>query len=249
MKNLLLILLVLMFLSCSSDNEVQNNLKNDEKVEFSLNYTLLKEGSMTKTTDSYSVFYNKYIETRRLTPQQYKISFKSIENGDSLVVQGYWENKDFIKLKEGKYEVRGISYPANSTQKGTAQYIAQDTVSLSFDEIVTITKEMYNLTLKANYNCLMLLFNNTNIEDIYIDKKITPKVNAYKLDDIFYMFIRDKKLIDDICTVHESPLYIQRIDNSISELWLNKFSMEVGKYYFFEDVNGNYELQPMENGY
>lgn len=250
MKNLSLsFLFILLFFSCSSDDEIINIPNDNEEVEILLNYTLLKEGSMTKSMDLYSDFYNKYIETRKLTPRQYEISFKKMDESDSLVVKGYWENKDFIKLKEGKYKVKGISYPINSTKKGTAQYIAQDTVSLSFDEVVTITKDMDNLTLKANYNCFMLLFDNQNISDVFFDKKIHPNISAYKLDNVFYMFVRNKKTLDDICIVHGSPLYIKRIDNTISELWLNKFIMEIGKYYLFEDVNGSYQLHPMENGY
>lgn len=65
----------------------------------------------------------------------------------------------------------------------------------------------------------------------------------------FTCLLEIKKTLDDICIVHGSPLYIKRIDNTISELWLNKFIMEIGKYYLFEDVNGSYQLHPMENGY
>lgn len=46
-----------------------------------------------------------------------------------------------------------------------------------------------------------------------------------------------------------SNLLCIRKDNTISELWLDKFLLEKGKYYYFENVNGNYELYPMENGY
>ena len=108
---------------------------------------------------------------------------------------------------------------------------------------------MSNIVLKANYDCFMILFDNANIEDVYLRQDMSPKVNAYQLGNVFYMFIRDKKLLDEICTIQETPLYVKKKDSSISELWLNKFSMEKGKYYYFEDVNGSYELSPMGSGY
>lgn len=60
MKNLSLsFLFILLFSSCSSDDEIINIPNDNEEVEILLNYTLLKEGSMTKSMDLYSDFYNK----------------------------------------------------------------------------------------------------------------------------------------------------------------------------------------------
>lgn len=244
-KNVLIAILLILACSCSSEKEEQTEEKQD--VSLTIGYTLLNSGSMTRNI--YSDFYNKYIDSRELTPYSYSISFKNIESGDSLVVKGMWNNRDFFTLREGNYEVKGISYPINSLKAGYAEYIAQDTVSLCFNEKIEITKNMSNIVLKANYDCFMILFDNANIEDVYLRQDMSPKVNAYQLGNVFYMFIRDKKLLDETCTIQETPLYVKKKDNSISELWLNKFSMEKGKYYYFEDVNGSYELSPMGSGY
>lgn len=244
-KNVFIAILLILACSCSSEKDEQTEEKQD--VSLTIGYTLVSSGSMTRST--YSDFYNKYIDSRKLTPYSYSISFKNLESGDSLIINGMWSNKDFFSLREGTYEIKGTSYPINSLKAGYAEYIAQDTVSLYFNEKMEITKNMNDIMLKANYDCFMLLFDNANIEDIYLRQDMNPKVNAYQLDNVFYMFIRDKKLLDEICTVHETPLYVKRNNNSISELWLNKFSMEKGKYYYFKDVNGNYELSPMESGY
>lgn len=243
-RNVLTTILLVLVCSCSSEKE--GPMKEKQDVSLTIGYTLINSGSMTKST--YSDFYDKYINSRVLTPCSYSISFKNIESGDSLVVNGLWENKDFFTLKEGNYEVKGTSYPMNSSKVGYKEYIVQDTVSLCFNEKMKITKDMNNLLLKANYDCCMILFDNANIKDIYLRKDMTPKVNAYKLDNVLYLFIRDKKILDEVCTELKTPLYIERKDGSVSELWINKFNMEKGKYYYFENINGNYELSPMENG-
>lgn len=244
-KNILSTMLLILVYSCSSGKEEQMEDKQD--VSLTIGYTLVNSGSMARST--YSDFFNKYIDSRKLTPYSYSISFKNLENGDSLVINGIWNNKDFFSLREGLYEVKGISYPINSLKAGYAEYIAQDTLSLCFNEKMEITKKMNNIVLKAKYDCFMILLDNANIEAVYLRQDMTPKVNAYHLDNTFYMFVRDKKLLDEICTTHKTPLYVLRKDKSISELWINKFSMEKGKYYYFEDINGNYELSPMESGY
>lgn len=74
-----------------------------------------------------------------------------------------------------------------------------------------------------------------------------PVVSAYEIDDVYYMFFRDKKLIDDISTTFSS-LNCTRNDGNITELWLNKFNFEKGKYYYFHDINGEFELPEMEPG-
>lgn len=246
MKKILFALFGVLLYSCSSD-EKEEPTEGIQDVSVTLSYTLANSGSMTRST--YSDFYNKYIETRLLTPSSYSISFKNIENGDSIVINGKWKNKNFFVLREGTYSVKGVSYPSNSVKPGFAEYIVQDTVSLCFDEKIEITKNMSNLSLKAKYDCFMLLFDNDDIDLIYYDQSINPKINSYKINNIFYMFVRNKKLIDDLGKVFNSPLYIKKRDGYVSELWLDKFNMEIGKFYYFKDTNGTYNLSPMDNGY
>ena len=93
-KNVLIAILLILACSCSSEKEEQTEEKQD--VSLTIGYTLLNSGSMTRNT--YSDFYNKYIDSRELTPYSYSISFKNIESGDSLVVKGMWNNRDFFTL-------------------------------------------------------------------------------------------------------------------------------------------------------
>lgn len=56
-----------------------------------------------------------------------------------------------------------------------------------------------------------------------------------------------KDMTYDISTTFSS-LNCTRNDGNITELWLNKFNFEKGKYYYFHDINGEFELPEMEPG-
>lgn len=207
MKNIFLLgILLFSISSCSSDTS-NTILDEKENVSISIGYTLLQSGSMSRS--SYADFYNKYIDTRKLTPTTYSISFKNKETGDSIIANGYWNENDFFTLREGVYEVSGISYPANSHKKGTAEYIAQDTVSLYFKEDILVQKDINHIVLNAKYDCFMILFQMDNIKNIYFSKDVNPLVEAYSIDDIYYMFFRDKRHIDNYGNVFKSPLYTE----------------------------------------
>lgn len=232
--------------SCTQNEEINQSL---EEVTLKLGYDFFESGNMTRSgNELYAEFFNKYIKTKKFTPRIYELSFKNITNGDSLVVRGNWENNDFLSLSKGTYKIKGISYPISSLKAGTARYIAQDTVSLCFDETIEVVENMNNLILKASYDCFMLMFDRDNFKKIIFgDEDMHPVVSAYEIDDIYYMFFRDKKIIDDISTTFSS-LNCTRNDGNITELWLNKFNFEKGKYYYFHDINGEFELPEMEPG-
>lgn len=235
-------IVTLCLFSCNKEN-----YKEDYKefIKFKINYSLgYESGSMTRSgADIYNQFYNEYIKPRKLTPRIYEISFKNIERGDSVIVRGDWNSDDFITLLEGEYEVKGKSFPVLSQLLGDSRYIVQDTLTLLFDEKINISKDVNIIKLNAMYDCFMIFFDNKNFKSIGYDK-ISPEVKAYKLDNIYYMLFRYTDVINNV-DKNYGGLSCVRNNGEITKLWISKFNFEKGKYYYFKDINGDYELPPM----
>ena len=111
-------------------------------------------------------------------------------------INGLWENEDAIRLPEGEYVVTGYSCP-NEPLSGQ-YYIPSDTVFLSFNETVTLTKNMKNLTLKANYDSYLLLFDVANTSKISLRGNSGDVITGSLTKDLpkdntcYWTFVKDK---------------------------------------------------------
>lgn len=224
---------------CSNTEESPDVEVLPQELSVTLDYNFFESGSMTRSGDGlYQEFYNKYVKTKILTPTTYEITFRSINNKDSIIVRGYWNQKNIFKIREGEYNIKGISHPniGNSILSG-------DTVSICFNENVTIGKETTSISLEAKYDSFLLLFDPDNIKEIRWGK-FTPVVKFKKVNEAFYSFFNSKESI----LIMKDPLYITRNNGAISELWIHKFNLEYGNFYYFKDINGRFEIPPMDNG-
>ena len=241
---LLVITSVFCFTSCSNEEDVYI----PQEVEFTLDYTFIESGSMTRATgaDVYNEFYEKYIKTKQLTPTTYSLTFKNKETGAIATINGYWDKKDAIRLIEGEYEVIGMSSPKISV-KGSPS----DTVSISFNETIYITKDMSNLTLTAIYDSYLLLFdannctkcrffhdNNTNSQP-RIDKTLN------NTGDVLNLFIKD---FNYTTSTFKPLIELTRPDGRMSTIYLNDIPFEKGKYYYFNDMTNSFDIPKMESG-
>ena len=223
----------------SASSEIPSD-EPKEEVEFKLDYTFAEIGDMTRATgeEVYTMFYNKYIKTKELTPKSYSLRFTRIKTNAYAEFNGYWDTDDGIRLPEGEYIVTGTSHPKNASVN------VSDSVHLVFQDTVNITKDMKLLTLKAKYDSYLLLFDADNNNRVTFN----PGENNYKSfelkkssDNIFYLFIQ---------AVYSSSTNIGIAHNSgkFSYIYLSKMPFEKGKYYYFNDMTNSFDIPMMESG-
>lgn len=234
-KILLLMMTTLAIAGCS--NEEQNNLVPEE-VTVNIDYDFWESGSMSRSgADLYTNFYNKYIKTKLLTPTTYTLSLSTKDVPKATTINGYWGNKDGIRLIEGTYNIYGTSNPISSKA-------SIDTLSMSFSEKVEITKETTSITLTAKHSSFMLIFDASNTTSIDYSGYLHGGYGTYSLakkDDIFYIFI--SKDIEE-----SDKIVITRKNKKQVTINLYGLPFEKGKYYYFNDVTNSFDVPPMTEG-
>ena len=248
MRKTFFTMLVLAFLSSlysCSPNEPQ-------EVDFTLNYTFVESGSMINTNTTrvdgnsvYNNFYEKHIQTKLLTPTTYSLTFKNQDKDEFVTIDGTWNENNGVRLPEGKYIVKGVSQPIEKELSYGYKY-PSDTAYLIFEEEVSIEKDMSHLTLTANYDSFLLLFDATNTQMIKVmnqDKFLTCD------DDNYWLFVRDKmyKSSNGSSTTYYF-LDITRKNGDKINIELNNFPFEKGKYYYFNDMTNSFDIPKMESG-
>jgi hypothetical protein len=221
-----------------------------QEVALTLDYSFIESGSMTKTIgeEVYDNFYEEYIKNKILTPTTYSLTFTNVETGAVANMNGFWKNKDAIRLTEGEYEVVGTSVPTHNKLKGEPS----DTTYLTFSEKITITKDLSSLVLQAQYDSYLLMFDVENIQEIYYEHYYDSSYanscvehNLYKSQSLFTMFVKDLKYGDD---KRAHRIYLIRKDGQKITITLDKFPFEKGKYYYFNDMTNSFDIPKMESG-
>lgn len=238
MKKLLSIATALLTLSaCSSSEEPQ---QPKEMVEFSLNYDFADKGDMARSagSDAYATFYNNQIKTKKLTPQHFNLVFTDA-NGATYTLNSRWDLNTKFNLLEGEYTVTGTSNPVY--QKTI------DTLSIKFDEKITISKENPNISLTAINNCYLLLFGADDITSVkqkakFKDKPYTVDSELNKTDNLYYSFNRKNS------SWYEYGITISYSNGSTNVINLLKIPFEHGKYYYFNTFTNSFSVPAMEEG-
>lgn len=242
----LLFTLLLGLSSCS-----KNGSYSPQEVDLTLDYTFIKNGSMTKSSsaDVYDNFYEKYIKTKILTPKTYSLTFKNKETKEIvLTIDGNWDKTVGIRLPEGSYVVSGISQPLEKELNYKEYKYPSDTVYLNFNEEINIDKDMTKLVLTAKYDSFLLLFDAKNTEKIlmYNDKNLSSDSNIY------WIFMRDKKFRTSSSTSHSSEYYYDldliRKNGDRASIKIKDIPFEKGKYYYFNDATNSFDIPKMESG-
>lgn len=202
-----------------------------QEAEFTINYGFAESGPMTKSGATvYSDFYNAYIKTQILTPDTYTLTFSN-ETGAVATFYGSWANMDMVKLLEGTYTVTGSSGHTD---------LNQDLATLSFNQDVVITKATTNIQLTATYNCLLLMFDKTRITEAYYSDGGYDKTNLFSQDNnVLYIFLSDD------FTPSANIKYKRDEINPSSTIYLRPLSLQNGYYYYFDDINGTFDVPPM----
>lgn len=246
LSTMLIMTSLVCFVSCSNDVE---EIYIPQEVEFTLDYTFAESGSMTRATgeEIYSSFYDKYIKTKQLTPTTYSLTFTNVATGAKTTINnGVWKNKDAIRLMEGEYTVTGTSAPRPIESELLSYYIS-DTVFISFDETVHISKDMTNINLTAKYDSYLLMFDKDNCNEayyhVYTDGR-TNRKNLYETVNNYILYIHHFPIIGG----NDNFIWLIRNDNSQIKIELEKQPFENGKYYYFNDMSNSFDIPKMESG-
>lgn len=157
-------------------------------------------------------------------------------------ISGKWGEKNMIRLMEGSYDVTGYARPSSYNQTGI------DTLSLSFEETITIVPNTTALTLNAQYDSYLLMFDASTIEKIqyYYNNESNVihgnKIHLPKGDDICYMFVKD------FYGAKINTVQITRKNSKFTEVDLKNIPLEKGKWYYFNDLTESFDLPKMESG-
>lgn len=239
------------FTACSND---EDEFYTPQEVDLTLDYTFVESGSMAKASttratgaDVYDDFYNNYIKTKQLTPTTYSLTFTNVATGAKTTINnGVWKNKDAIRLIEGEYTVTGTSAPQPIESEMLSHYIS-DTVFISFDETVRISKDMTNINLTAKYDSYLLMFDKDYCNEAYYHVYLNGRNNRkylYETDNNYALFIHNFPIIGG----NDNFIWLIRNDNSQIKIELEKQPFEKGKYYYFNDMTNSFDIPKMESG-
>lgn len=249
MKKILTMMLIVTSLVCLSSCSSEEEVYIPQEVDLTLSYSFAESGSMTKATGAevYNDFYEKYIKTKKLAPTTYSLTFKHKTTGaTTTITNGIWKNKDAIRLIEGEYEVTGTSAPIPKDADILSHYVS-DTVFISFEEVISVTKDMKNLNLTAKYDSFLLMFDDVNYSDIhyhYYESGRNYNQDLYKTENNYVIFINGFPSIG----ANYNSVWLLRNDASKIKIELEKLPFEKGKYYYFNDMTNSFDIPPMESG-
>lgn len=236
--------LALTLFSCSNDTDPV--VKHE--ANFTVDYVFSESGSLSRATGSevYDAFYNSYIKTKKIAPKTYYLEFKAGEE-TVLTVNGNWDSKTGIRLLEGEYNVTGYSYPIEKYAE-KPQYLPSDSVYITFNEKVNISKDMSTLVLNAKYDSFLLLFDKQNKSSVTLN--VGEK--ALKNDDsCYWIFSKEKSWTNwdnGFSFTHYFTTNIETTNGDELELVFGKLPLEKGKFYYFNDMTNSFDLPKMENG-
>lgn len=239
MKKLFFQLTVLTAVLCLSSCN-KDEIRQPQEVEFTIEYSF-SSGSMSRATndETYTKFFNDYIKTRKITPNHFSISFINSETNQKTDITGLWTEKSLVKLLEGDYTVSG-----NSINKSSSYKYVRDSLALSFNDNISINSKTTSLKIKADYNCSLIFFDASKITKVrYVNDDYYNKVDESLniLNDYFYGFVHS--YIGD-----NSYIEITRKYDKTVKIYTKGLNLENGKYYFFNDLTGGFDLEPMTPG-
>jgi hypothetical protein len=241
------------------------------KVSISLDYTFpSRSGDMAaKDGPTYLDFYNQYISSKILTPRTYYIMFTSLTLHTGTGINGKWGNKVQAYIPPDRYEIDGYSQP-------TKYQVWGDTCYLKFHDTIDITKTSTDVTLKALYDCSLILLDTTDVKNTILHADTTKwtypalfsntvKKTMMKSGAFYNAFYSNGPANGD--GYYKADLYLtvtsRRIDTTYSsvhgvqtiyvhnrtgEIVLSLYTWTPGKYYYFSESDNNYNLSPMISG-
>lgn len=242
MKKISFLALALLLLGSCATEEPK---KEKEMVDVTLSYLFAESGDMSRSSDLYNTFYNNQIKSKKITPDNFTLTFTENTSGAVYTHYGKWSNNTKFAFLEGTYKVKGTSKPVN---------LAIDTLYLTFEEEITINKESTAVSLHAKNNCYLLAFEEENIEKINYKRKAGSTYSgistvSYTLpctDNIYYMVVNNLSTVSS--EGNNNTLNLKYKNGDESSITLDAMPFEKGKYYIFNGLSNSFDVPAMEEG-
>lgn len=238
--NLLLIATFGLAITSCSSNESED-LQDPNKINVTFVYTLntSSSGMMSRAItneDVFNEFYEK-IKNGELVAPTYTLTLTEVSTGVVYTFNGLWGNHDLVTLNTGTYRVVGTS-----TADGDN---IQDKCSFTFDEHIEISATSNVITLHANYDCFLLIFNNSQIRSLE-NHSGTTLSSFFNFNNYKYAFVNNKLYNEE----KKDKAYIlgKYTDDAEFKIFTSNLNFEKGKYYVYNSVSNGFDVPPMENG-
>lgn len=99
MKKIIFLGVILLLVSCNKQSA------NQKEVYFTIDYYFPESGSMyTKASSgdiAYQTFKDNCIDTRKVMPTKYEITFTNEDTGEITNIKGHWNKKEGFRLPAG----------------------------------------------------------------------------------------------------------------------------------------------------
>ena len=193
---------------------------------------------MTKVSDEdiFAEFYEKILSAELVAPQ-YDLVLTDESTNIQYEFKGTWNKKDMVTVRTGRYHVVGTS-----TATGVS---VQDKCSFVFDEYIDISSSATQITLTAQYDCFLIIFNAAGLSTLSNYNGTTSR-NLSSFSTYKYAFVNDKLYLDD----KQDLAYIngRYTDGAEFKCYTGQLVFEKGKYYVYNSVTGTFTVPSMENG-
>lgn len=113
---------------------------------------------------------------------------------------------------------------------------------MTFNTEVVIDQNTSSITIKALYNCSLLIFDASLKRNILYVWSSNKSQDLKKLDTYYYCFTKD------LSQLKSNYFLIISTNGKSSTILTSKLKLDIGKYYFFNDVSGGFDLDPMTPG-
>ena len=225
--------------SCSNENNEDLQDSNEVKVYFVYSLDTTVGDLMSRSTTNADVFNEFYakIQSGDLVASSYELVLTEVNTGVVYKFKGNWGSHNIVTLQTGIYDVEGVT-----TAEGGG---IQDKCSFTFTEKVEVTATSSVITLHANYDCFMLIFNDQQIVSLEnFDGE--NKTSFFTFGNYKYAFVNNKLFVDE----QKDNAYIlgKYSDDAEFMVFTGKLNFEKGKYYVYNSVSNGFDVPPMEEG-
>lgn len=228
--------------SCSSDDGSENEpLKSDEvKVYLTYTFDTSSGGNMARFSSTNEEVFNEFyeeIKTGELLAPSYNITFTNVDSGVTYNFKGNWADNEFVTLRTGAYNVTGYSTATGDN--------VQDKCSIVFDEQINISITSKVVTLNAEYDCSLLIFNDEAIQSLH-NYNGEDTTSFYSFKTYKYAFVND--CVYKASSKNEAYIIGKYTNDAEFLIYTGNLNFEKGKYYVYNSVSNSLSFPPMTEG-
>lgn len=239
---LLMCILSIGLSACSNNEDSQEGQNSNDETKVYFVYTLDTStgNSMTRAASTDEEVFNEFyakIKTGELVAESYDLTLTEVTTGAKYTFKGKWNSHDLVTLRTGTYKVVGTS-----TAEGEN---IQEKCSFTFNEQVEISITSKVITLHANYDSALLIFNNSDIQSLQ-NFNGNDLVSFFTFSTYKYAFVNG--LLYQDSKNNEAYIMGKYTDNAEFKIFTSNLNFEKGKYYVYNSVSNGFDIPPMDEG-